>query len=60
MFYKALGFAVWQGIKWYLGGKAPASVGRKGPSARLLAVLGVGAAVATAVAVGAKRNASSS
>jgi hypothetical protein len=48
MLYKALGFAVWQGAKWYLG--------RKAPSSRLLAGVGVAAAVATAVAVGAKRN----
>jgi hypothetical protein len=49
MLYKALGFAVWKGAKWYLGRKAP-------PPARLLVGVGVAAAVATAVAVGAKRN----
>jgi hypothetical protein len=60
MFYRALGYAVWQGIKWYVGRKTPTQAGRRGPSARTLAALGVGAAVATAIAVGAKRNASSS
>jgi hypothetical protein len=50
MLYKALGFAVWKGAKWYLG--------RKLPPGRLLVGVGVGlAAVAvTAAAVGAKRN----
>jgi hypothetical protein len=48
MFYKALGFAVWKGAKWYLG--------RKMPPGRLLAGAGLAAVVATAVAVGAKRN----
>jgi hypothetical protein len=48
MLYKALGFAVWKGAKWYLG--------RKLPPARLLLGVGVAAAVATGVAVGAKRN----
>ena len=46
MLYKALGFAVWQGAKWYLG--------RKLPPARLLAGVGLAAVAATAVAVGAK------
>jgi hypothetical protein len=50
MFYKALGYAVWKGAKWY--------VGRKVPTRKLL--LGVGGAVAlgvaTVVAVGAKRD----
>jgi hypothetical protein len=52
MFYKALGFAVWKGAKWYLGRKAPA------PPGRLLAGIGLAAVAATAVAVGAKRNSS--
>ena len=47
MLYKALGFAVWKGAKWYLG--------RKLPSGRVLAGAGVAAVVATALAVGAKR-----
>ena len=51
MLYKALGFAVWQGAKWYLG--------RKVPPVRLLAGVGLGAIAATVVAVGAKRNADS-
>ena len=50
MLYKALGFAVWKGAKWYLG--------RKLPPGRLLAGVAVAAAVATGVAVGAKRNGS--
>ena len=48
MLYKALGFAVWKGAKWYLG--------RKLPPTRLLAGVGLAALAATAVAVGAKRN----
>jgi hypothetical protein len=51
MFYKALGFAVWKGAKWYLG--------RKLPPVRLLAGAGLAALAATAVAVGAKRNSDS-
>ena len=51
MLYKALGFAVWKGAKWYLG--------RKLPPGRLLAGAGVAAVAATLVAVGAKRNAGS-
>ena len=49
MFYKALGFAVWKGAKWYLG--------RKGLSpARIAAGAGLAGIAATLVAVGAKRN----
>jgi hypothetical protein len=48
MFYKALGFAVWKGAKWYLG--------RKTPPGRLLVGVGLAAVAVTAVAVGAKRN----
>ena len=48
MLYKALGFAVWKGAKWYLG--------RKVKPTRLLVGAGVAAAVATGLAVGAKRN----
>jgi hypothetical protein len=51
MLYKALGFAVWKGAKWYLG--------RKLPPARLLGGAGLAALAATAVAVGAKRNSES-
>jgi hypothetical protein len=48
MFYKALGFAVWKGAKWY--------VGRRVPPGRLIAGVGLAAIAATAVALGAKRN----
>jgi hypothetical protein len=51
MFYKALGFAVWNGAKWYLGHKLP--------PARVLAGIGLAAVAATVVAVGAKRNSDS-
>jgi hypothetical protein len=51
MFYKALGFAVWKGARWYLG--------RKLPPARVLGGIGLAAIAATAVAVGAKRNSES-
>jgi len=51
MFYKALGFAVWKGAKWYMG--------RKLPPGRLVAGIGLAAVTATAVALGAKRNADS-
>jgi hypothetical protein len=48
MFYKALGFAVWQTAKWY--------VGHKMPSRKLVVGGAVALGVATLVAVGAKRN----
>jgi hypothetical protein len=53
MFYKALGFAVWKGAKWYVGRKLPS---RRLPSRKLMlgGALAIGAA--TLVAVGAKRN----
>jgi hypothetical protein len=51
MIYKALGYAVWKGARWYLSHKAPPG--------RLLAGVGLAAVAATAVAVGAKRNADS-
>jgi hypothetical protein len=48
MLYKALGFAVWKGGKWYLGRKLP-------PRATLLGgAAAVG--VATLAAVGARRD----
>lgn len=49
MFYKALGFAVWKGAKWY--------VGRKLPSRKLMAggALALGAATLIAT-VGVRRN----
>ena len=48
MLYKALGFAVWQGAKWYMSHKLPPT--------RLLAGVGLAALAATAAAIGAKRN----
>jgi hypothetical protein len=48
MLYKALGYAVWKGAKWY--------VGRKLPSRKLLIGGAAALAVATLVAVGAKRD----
>jgi hypothetical protein len=51
MIYKALGFAVWKGAKWYLG--------RKFGTSRLLAGIGLATIAATAAAVGAKKNADS-
>ena len=53
MFYKALGFAVWKGAKWYVGRKLPSGK----PSSRKLMLGGALAiGVATLVAAGAKRN----
>ena len=48
MLYKALGFAVWKGAKWY--------VGRKLPPRKLLIGGAAALGVATLVAVGAKRD----
>jgi hypothetical protein len=48
MLYKALGFAVWKGAKWYLGRKLPPRAAVIGGTAALGA--------ATLVAVGAKRD----
>ena len=48
MFYKALGYAVWKGAKWY--------VGRKMPPRKLLVGGALALVVATLVAVGAKRD----
>jgi hypothetical protein len=50
MFYKALGYAVWKGAKWY--------VGRKLPPRKLLfgGALALALGVGTLVAVGAKRD----
>jgi hypothetical protein len=47
MIYKALGYAVWNGTKWYLG--------RKAPSLRTFAAGGLGLLLAGAAAAGAKR-----
>jgi hypothetical protein len=48
MFYKALGFAVWKGAKWY--------VGRKLPSRKLVVGAALALGVATLVAAGAKHH----
>jgi hypothetical protein len=48
MLYKALGFAVWKGAKWY--------VGRKLPPRRLMIGGALALGVATLVAVGARRD----
>jgi hypothetical protein len=55
MLYKALGFAVWKGAKWYLRRRA-SSV----PTAKLVVAGVLVAAVATGVALGARRDASGS
>jgi hypothetical protein len=49
MGYKVLGYAVWQGVKWYFRSKTP-GVSRK-PSARTLAIAAAagGALIAGAV-----------
>ena len=51
MGYKVLGFAVWQGTKWYLGRRA---IGVKGK----LAVAGVGILVLAGVAAAGRQSAS--
>jgi uncharacterized membrane protein (GlpM family) len=48
MFYKALGYAVWKGAKWY--------VGRKLSPRKALVGGALALGVATLVAVGAKRD----
>jgi hypothetical protein len=48
MLYKALGFAVWKGAKWYLR--------RRLPSRKLVVGSAVALGVATLVAAGAKRD----
>jgi hypothetical protein len=48
MLYKALGFAVWKGAKWY--------VGRKLPPRKLIVGGAAALTVATLVGVGARRN----
>jgi hypothetical protein len=58
MFYKALGFAVWKGAKWYVGRKLPSGKpsSRKLPSRKLMLGGALAIGVATLVAAGAKRN----
>jgi hypothetical protein len=53
MFYKALGYLVWKGGKFYVGRKLPSAPSRKLVMAGALAVV-----VATLVAFGAKHAAS--
>jgi len=48
MLYKALGYAVWQGAKWYLG--------RKTPPRKLLVGGALALTAAMLVAVGARRD----
>ena len=48
MLYKALGFAVWKGAKWYVGRKVP-------PRKRLLGGV-LALTLATLVAVGVRRD----
>jgi len=52
MGYKILGFTVWRGAKWYLHRR----YGRWVPSRKLVAAGVVAAAVASVIAVGAKRD----
>jgi hypothetical protein len=56
MFYKALGFAVWKGAKWYVGHKVPSRSSRKLPSRKLMVGGALALGVATLIAVGAKRD----
>jgi hypothetical protein len=53
MGYKLLGYAVWQGVKWYLRGKTPTK-SRK-PSSRTLAVAGIGGALIAGAVVAQRR-----
>jgi hypothetical protein len=56
MFYKALGYAVWQGVKWYVGRKLPSTGSSKLPSRKLMLGGALVLALATLIAVGAKRD----
>ena len=56
MGYKVLGYAVWQGVKWYLRGKAPGA-SRK-PSTRTLAIAAAAAGALIAGAVIAQKQVS--
>ena len=53
MGYKFLGYAVWQGAKWYLRGRLPGQ-SRK-PSARTLAIAGAGGALLAGAFVAQRR-----
>ena len=56
MLYKALGFAVWKGAKWYVGRKLPSPGSSRLPSRKLMVGGALALGVATLVAVWAKRN----
>lgn len=56
MFYKALGFAVWKGAKWYVGHKLPSPGSGKVPSRKLMVGGALVLAAATLIAAGAKRD----
>ena len=53
MFYKAMGFAVWQGAKFYVGQRCPAS---RLPSRKLMVGGALALGLATLIAAGAKRD----
>ena len=48
MLYKALGFAVWKGAKWYVGRRVSSRVPSKALVAGGLVALGIGAAAVLA------------
>ena len=56
MFYKALGFAVWKGAKWYVGRKLPSPGSSRLPSRKLMVGGALALGAATLIAVGAKRD----
>jgi hypothetical protein len=56
MFYRALGFAVWKGAKWYVGRKLPSPGSRKLPSRKLMVGGALALGVGTFIAAGAKRD----
>ena len=51
MFYKALGYTVWNGGKWYLSRRAPGS----GTSQKVVAASVLALALGSIVAIGAKK-----
>ncbi|MEP6952827.1 MAG: hypothetical protein ABI950_02050 [Solirubrobacteraceae bacterium] len=52
MFYKALGFAVWNGVKFYVKRRTPGG----GSSQKLVAAGVVALAIGSIIALGAKRD----
>ena len=56
MLYKALGFAVWKGAKWYVGRKLPSPGSSRLPSRKLMVGGALALGAATLIAVGAKRD----